>query len=162
MSSQSQNRLLAMLNQPAAASSNGAPTPPSQYPQQPPAGPGSSLSPPSGGIRVPSPLPPPPSLQSVSLDHLFRNLGSPPPPQQQGGSNEMNPAMMQGQGQGGDVHQNKLLGMLGKVSEPQSGAGGGAFSPPTGTQSPSGSNQAINLLSLFKRYVKSRQPLNDR
>ena len=164
MSSQSQHRLLAMLNQPAAPQSNGAPSPPSQYPQQPPTGPGSSLSPPSGGIREPSPLPPPPSLQSVSLDHLFRNLGSPPPPQQQGGSNEMNPAMMQGQGQGqgGEVHQNKLLGMLGKAAEPQGSAAGGAFSPPTGIQSPLGSNQAINLLSLFKRYVISRQPYNDR
>jgi hypothetical protein len=75
----------------------------------------------------------------------------------------MNPAMMQGQGGGGgDVHQNKLLGMLGKVGESQGGAGGGTFSPPTGTQSPLGSNQAINLLSLFKRYVISRQPFNGR
>ena len=157
----SQSRLLAMLNQPAPTQSNGTPSPPSQYPQQPPTGLGSSLSPPSGGIREPSPFLPPPSLQSVSLDHLFRNLGSPPPQKQQGGSNEMSPAMMQGQG-GGDVHQNKLLGMLGKVGESQAGAGGGTFSPPPVAQSPSGSNQAINLLSLFKRYIISRQPFNDR
>jgi hypothetical protein len=75
----------------------------------------------------------------------------------------MTSAMMQGQGGGGgDVHQNKLLGMLGKVGESQGGAGSGAFSPPTGAQSPLGSNQAINLLSLFKRYVISRQPSNGR
>lgn len=156
-----QQRLLAMLNQPAAPLSNASSTSPSQYPQQPPSGPGSSLNPPSGGIREPSPLPPPPSLQSVSLDHLFRNLGSPPPPQQaQGVSNEMTPAMMQGQG--GDQHHNKLLGMLGRAPEPQNVSGNGGPSPANGAQSPMGSNQAINLLSLFKRYVISRQPCSDR
>lgn len=152
-----QNRLLAMLNQSTAPPSGDTSAPHSQYPSQPPSGPGFSLNPPSGGIREPSPLPPPPSLQSVSLDHLFRNLGSPPPvAQQEEGSHEMNPAMMQGQS--GDNHQNKLLGMLGKVGEPKAGSSNGPFSPPGGAQSPPVSHQAINLLSLFKRYATSRQP----
>jgi hypothetical protein len=152
----SQQRLLAMLNQHPTPANGQAPTPPSQYPS-PQTGSGSNLGPPSGAVREPSPFPPPPSLQSVSLDHLFKNLSSPPPVQSaQGGSfsNEMNPAMMQG----GEVHQNKLLGMLGRVGEPQSGAGPGSFSPPNGAQSPPISEQAVNLLSLFKRYVISRQP----
>lgn len=152
----SQNRLLAMLNQAAAPNANAS-TPPQSH-QSTGSG---NLGPPSGAVREPSPLPPPPSLQSVSLDNLFRNLSSPPPPQQaQGSFNEMNPGMLQGGG--GDIHHNKLLGMLGQAGESPSGSGAGTISPPNGAQSPLGSNQAINLLSLFKRYVTSRQPHDDR
>jgi len=153
----SHNRLLAMLNQ--AVSS-----PPVQSPHQPPSNPLSP--PPSGAVREPSPLPPPPSLQSLSIDDLFRQLGNSPasaqaPMQQQGNGMTSPPASALGSGTGnGNGHQNKVLGMLGGGQQsPASSAGPTSPQMQGGMTSPIGGNQqTVNLLSLFKRYVHSRQP----
>lgn len=155
---ESHNRLLALLN--SAASPPAAQANPSSA-HQPPSTAPPTLNPPSGTVREPSPFPPPPSLQSVSLNDLFRNLGPPSPATQpqapaQSGANAMNPSAMM---QGSESHANNLLGMLGRVGGGQTGSGSqsGPMSPPNGAGTPLGSNQAINLLSMFKRYVISRQ-----
>lgn len=53
---------------------------------------------------------------------------------------------------GGSIHQNKLLGMLGGMGA--NGSGGvdrsKVTSPVSEAQSPMGSTQQVNLLSLFK------------
>jgi len=154
---ESHNRLLALLNSAASPPATQA-TPPLAH--QPSSTAPPTLNPPSGTVREPSPFPPPPSLQSVSLNDLFRNLGAPSPanqpqPPAQSGANEMNPSAMMRS----ESHANNLLGMLGRVGGGQSGNGSqsGPMSPPDGAGTPLGSNQAINLLSMFKRYVISRQ-----
>jgi hypothetical protein len=178
--SDSHNRLLAMLNQAASApppqSQAKASTPPfpgqgqSQATTQTQSQPISQVHLPSGGLREPSPLPPPPAISSMSLNDLFKNITSPPLPQQPGGISGMSASAQpqqqsqsqsqpqQPNGGGGSIHQNKLLGMLGGTGA--NGTGGvdrsKVTSPVSGVPSPLGSSQQVNLLSLFKSYVASR------
>lgn len=131
------------------------------------------LNPPSSTVREPSPLPPPPPISSLSLNDLFKNIGSPPPPPSQpagmAGSSAQQPSPPASQQLGppvlgsangsgsGNVHQNKLLGMLAGVTA--NGTSGvdrsKAVSPSggSGVQTPLGADQQVNLLSMFKRWA---------
>lgn len=161
--SDNHNRLLAMLNQAASAPPTSAKASPPPFPgqvrshttTQSQSQPGPQLHPPSGAVREPSPLPPPPAISSMSLNDLFKNITSPPPSHQPG---DMSAASQQQQqqsnGGGGSIHQNKLLGMLGGMGANGNGHGSvdrsKVTSPVSDVQSPTGSSQQVNLLSLFK------------
>lgn len=154
-----QDRLLAMLNQAAISPPAKSPTPPQQQ----------HLNPPSGAVREPSPLPPPPPISALSLNDLFKNIGSTPPSSQPAGmvatpsvgrtqpQGAEPPSLGPGNGSGGgNIHQNKLLGMLAGVTA-NGNAGvdrSKAVSPPSSVQSPLGAEQQVNLLSMFKRSVR--------
>ncbi|WWC64793.1 uncharacterized protein I303_107405 [Kwoniella dejecticola CBS 10117] len=80
----------------------------------------------AGSPREPSPSPPPPSLQAVSLLDLFKNIGSPPPPPPPSApADVVAPVLSQ------DDQKNKLLGMLNLIGQPSPNAG--VTSPPSGS-----------------------------
>lgn len=131
------------------------------------------LAPPSGGTaspREPSPAPPPPSLQAVSLSDLFASI-SPPPPQQQAQA-AYQPLAGSGSAAIGGNHQDALMSMLNTIAKspntfpppPQIGATNGSptpmdvvpspsVAPVSGSSTPgvaSGEGHKQNLLSMFK------------
>ncbi|WVW86356.1 hypothetical protein I302_108400 [Kwoniella bestiolae CBS 10118] len=99
-----------------------------------------------GSPREPSPSPPPPSLQAVSLLDLFKNISSPPPPT---ASSERSNS---------DDQKNKLLGMLNQIGQATPNAG--VISPSQGSHvgTPTTQGEKGDPLAVFKAGHPSHPP----
>ena len=160
----STNRLLDMLKSTTSGSPShdqstssftfSAPVPPandsaqSAKSAQPVQDPSQHLAPPqsNGSPREPSPDPPPPSLQAVSLSDLFASLTS-PAPQTSGGSPKSPP-------EGSQNQKSKLLGMLNSIgSVPSSG------SPTNDRSASAGSHEGSRSDPRSRKVSRAREDM---
>ncbi|OCF43692.1 hypothetical protein I317_02444 [Kwoniella heveanensis CBS 569] len=158
-----QNRLLAMLKSATTVPSSSPPPPSGPSAASGVVPPSSTSSPHTGsqsshlavpGIqagspREPSPSPPPPSLQAVSLSDLFKSIQSPPAPPLPVPSDSITSPQPLDQ-------KKKLLGMLNTIGQPPSGAtspiGGSAV------HTPIGGPEKVDPLAIFRAGHPNHPP----